>query len=151
MLLPVTRGGLQDGRDLVVKNDQTCAVALQMGKIDKSGSKIPGVIEFCDYARRKTHAGAGIQKHHERRIGFSTVAFQIRPLGAGKHVPIDLPQIVARRVGAIFGELLAETEVRGSMQSGEKTFDDGSGHEIQARDSGQDCRIEKPVGKDGRH
>ena len=40
---------------------------------------------------------------------------------AGENIPVDVPQIVAFRVGAVFGELLAEAKVRRAVQTRQRT------------------------------
>ena len=74
-------------------------------------------------------------------VGFAAIALQVHPLGARVDVPIDVAQIVARRVGAIFGELLAESEIGRPVQTGDEAVDHSLGHQIEAGDSGQHRRI----------
>jgi hypothetical protein len=52
-----------------------------------------------------------------------------------------VPQIVTGAVGAVFGELLAESEVGGTMETRDEAVDNGFRHQIEAGDSGQHCRI----------
>ena len=76
-------------------------------------------------------------------IRFAAIAFQIRPLGPRKHVPIHMPQIVARRVRAVFRKLLAEAKIRRAVQSRHKSVHNRLRHQIQAGDLGQNAGSRK--------
>ncbi len=95
--------------------------------------------------RRELHGVAGIEQHGQDAVRFAAIALQVGALGARKHVPIDVAQIVAGRIGAVFGELLAETEIRRTVQAGDETIDDSLRHQIQTGDSGEHGRIEKSL------
>ena len=85
-------------------------------------------------------------KQRELAVGFAAVALQIRALGAGEDVPIDVPQIVAGRVGAVLGELLAEAEVGGPVQSRDETVDHGLGDQVEVRGPASSAGSMKRVG-----
>jgi hypothetical protein len=52
-----------------------------------------------------------------------------------------MAEIIARRVGAVFGELLAESEIRRAVKTGDEPVDDSLRHEVQTGDSGEYGRI----------
>src|SRR5450759_3271444 len=69
-----------------------------------------------DPVRAELHRPAGVEQNGDLAIGLAAVALEIHALGSRKHVPIDVPQIVAGIVGAVFGELLAEAEIGRAVQ-----------------------------------
>ena len=79
----------------------------------------------------------GVEQDQQLRIGFAAVALEEARVGAGEDIPIDVAQIVARRVGAILGEFLGEAEVRRAVEAGDEAIDDGLGDrsrpEMEAR------------------
>ncbi len=85
------------------------------------------------------------------RIGLAAIALQVRALGAREDVPIHVAQIVAGRVGAILGELLAESEIGRAMQARHKSIHHGLGHQVQVRDAGQQRRIDEAGWSAGLH
>ena len=56
-----------------------------------------------------------------------------------------MAQIVARRVGAVLRELLAEAEVRRAVQAGHKAVDDRLRQQVERGDAGQHLGIEKAL------
>ena len=55
---------------------------------------------------------------------------QEHALGAREDVPIDVAEIVAGGVGAVFGEFLTETELRRAVQAGHEAVDNCARHEV---------------------
>ena len=86
--------------------------------------------------RAVAHGRAGVEHQRELRICFATIALQVHSLGAGENVPIHVAQVVAGRVSAILGELLAESEVGRAMQARDKTIHNCFGNQVQVRDAG---------------
>ena len=82
-------------------------------------------------------------------VGFAAIALQVGALGAREHVPVHVAQIVARRVGAVFGELLAETEIRRAVQAGDEAVHHGLRHQVQAGDAGEHRGIRKRLHASG--
>ena len=91
--------------------------------------------------RRELHRPAAIQQNGQLAVGFAAIALEIGALGAREDVPIDVTQIVARSVGAVFGELLAETEIGRAVQAGDEAVDHGARHQVQAGDASENRRI----------
>ena len=146
MKLPLPRGRPDVGANFVVKNDQARRVALILnGEIEQRRRREARVIHLADGVRRKFHGVARVQQHGEDAVGFAAVAFQVGALGARENVPVHVPQIVARRVRAIFGEFLAEAEIRRAVQAVDEAVDDGLRHQIQTGNSGEHGGIEKAL------
>ncbi len=135
--LPLSGRGVDIIPHVVVENNHASGVALLVGQVGERHGQKTGVVQFADAMRTVAHGGARIQHERQLAIGFAAVSFEKRFFGAGEDVPIDVPQIVAGRVGAILGELLAESEIGGAMQAGDETIDHSFRDEIQMRDSGE--------------
>src|SRR5262249_54859324 len=106
-------------------------------EIEERRSREARIIHFAEGMRCVTHGVTGIEQQSEQSIGLTAIALQVTAFGSGEHVPIDMPQVVAGRVGAVFGKLLAETEVRGTMEPGDKAIDHSFRHQIQTGYPGQ--------------
>src|SRR4029077_4326951 len=55
---------------------------------------------------------------------------------------VDMAQVVTGRVGRVFGEFLAESEIGRTMQTSHKALDHGLGDQFEARDACENRRIE---------
>jgi len=73
------------------------------------------------------HGRAGVEQHGDLAGRFAAVSLEVGALGTVEDVPIDVPEVVAGGVGAILGELLAEAEVGGAVESGDEAVDYGFG------------------------
>ncbi len=146
MQLALAGGGADIVADLVVEGNQPGGIALAVdGQIEERRGKVAGVIHFVDAVRAELHRVAGVEQDGQRAVGFAAIALEIQALGSGVDVPIDVAQIVAGSVGAIFGELLAETEVGRTVQAGDEAIDHGLGDQFQAGDAGEDGGIEEAL------
>src|SRR5262249_706027 len=96
-----------------------------------------GVFELVDLLRAETHRGRGIEQEEDLRVGLTAIALEVAALGAREDVPIDVAEIVAFGVGAVFGELLGETEVGGAVHAGYEGVDDGFGYKVKRGNRGQ--------------
>jgi hypothetical protein len=124
--------------DLVVEHDETRGITLIVnGQVKQRCRDEPRIVHLADLMRAVFHRLAGVEQHGQQAVGFPAVPFQICALGSGEHVPIDVTQIVTRRVGAIFSKLLRETKVRRTMQARHEPIDDRLGDEIQTGNPGQ--------------
>ncbi len=79
----------------------------------------------------------------ELAVGLAAIALQITALSARKEIPVDVAQIVTWDIGAVLGELLAEAEVRRTMQAGNKAIHYRLRQQVQGGDAGQHCGIEE--------
>ncbi len=146
MQLALPRRGADIVADLVVEGNQPGGIALAVdGQIEERRGEVAGVIHFVDAMGAELHRVAGVEQDRQQAVGFAAKALQIHPLGSGVDVPIDVAEIVAGSVGAIFGELLAETEVGRAVQAGDEAIDHGLGDQIEAGDAGEDGGIEEAL------
>ena len=146
MQLSLPRGGPDVGANFIVEDDQARGVALILNRqIEKRGRREARVIHLAHGVRGELHGVAGVEQHGEDAVGFAAIALQVGALGAGEDVPIHVAQVVARRVRAVFGEFLAEAEIRRAVQAGDEAVDDGLRHQIQAGNSGEHRRDRESV------
>ena len=119
--LALPAGGRHVVADLVVENDDARRIALLIRQVGDRCGQISREIELVDTVRPVRHRCAGIEQQRELRVGLAAIALQIHALGSGENVPVDVPQVVAFGVGAVLGELLAEAEVRRTVQTRTQT------------------------------
>ena len=144
--LPLARRGADVVAHFVVENDQAGGIALILdGEIEKRRGRVARVIHLGDAVRRVLHGIAGVEQHGEQAVGFAAIALQVGALGAREDVPIHVAQIVAGRIGAVFGELLAEAEIRRAVQAGDEAVHHRLGDQVEAGNSGEHRRIEKAL------
>ena len=116
--LALPRGGPDVVAHLIVEDDQAGGVALVLdGEIKQRSGREARVIHLVDGVGRVLHGVAGVEQHGQQAVGFAAIALQVGALGAGEDVPVHVAQVVARRVGAVFGELLAEAEIGRAVQA----------------------------------
>ncbi len=144
--LPLAGRGADVSAHLIVEDNQAGRIALRLGgQVEKRRGKKARVIHLGDFVGGIVHGTAGVEQDGQQRVGLAAIAFQVSAFGAGKDVPIHMAQVVAGAVGAIFGELLAETEFRRTMQAGDEAIDDGLGHEVQPGDPRKNRWIQKTL------
>ena len=78
-------------------------------------------------------------------VGFAFEALEVDALGAGEDVPVDMAEIVAFDVLAVFGEFLRKAESRGAVQAGHEAIDHGLGDEVERGDGGEDGGVEEAL------
>ena len=139
--LPLSRGGPDIVAYLIVKDNEAGRVPLVVdGEIEKRGGRKAGVIHLAGRlspARGVVHRIAGVEQDGELAVGIAAIALEIAAFGAGKKIPIDMAQIVPRRVGAVLGELLAEAKIRRAMETGDEAIHHCPGEQVKARNAGQ--------------
>src|ERR1019366_4673989 len=146
MQLPLPRGWPDVSANFIVEDDQARRVALILNReIEQRRRSEARVVHLAHGMRGKLHRVARVEQHGEDTVGFAAIAFEVGALGAGKDVPVHVPQVVARRIRAVFGEFLAEAEIRRAMQTVDESIDDSLRHQIQAGNSGEHRGIEKAL------
>src|SRR5580692_12944907 len=119
MQLALARGRADKAADLVVESNQARGVALAVDReIEERCGEVAGIIHLVDGVGAKLHRIAGVEQDGQQAVGFAAKALEIQTLGSGVDVPIDVAKIVAGSIGAVFGELLAETEVGRAVEAG---------------------------------
>ena len=77
------------------------------------------------------HALAGIEQQITKQVGFLFKLLQIKPIAFAEHLPIDIAQIVARRVLAMLGKFVREAAVRAAVKAGDIAFDNFPSAQLQ--------------------
>src|SRR5215469_9914333 len=113
--LPLARGRRNVIDDIVAEDQQPRRIALLIPHIDKRRSDEASIIELAHAVRRISHRGRGIEQNQQLRIGLAAVPLEKALAGAGKNVPINVPEIVPLRVSAVLCEFLGEPEIRRTM------------------------------------
>ena len=141
------RGAVLTNR--VVEHDQPHGIVLAGGEIGQRSRQELRVLKLRDLARAEAHRRARIEQDHESRVRLADEALDVRAVGARIHVPVDETRIVAFRVGAILGELLAEAEKRRPVHAGQKPFDDGARDEIEIGEPREGLGVQQVLSRRG--
>src|SRR4029453_19281577 len=114
--------------------------------------QITGIIKLADAVRAVVHRGTGIDQQVTAEIGFFFVLLDIIAVELGIGLPVDVENLIPRRILAMFGELDAEPLVGTGVKTGDQPFHDIPGAEQEARNLGERERIEivRFVGHQGR-
>ena len=56
-----------------------------------------------------------------------------------------MAEVVARRIGAVLGELLGEPEIGRAVQAGDEAIDHGLGNQVEAGDGGERVGVEEAL------
>ena len=98
-----------------------------------------------DRLRPVRHGSRRIEQHQQLRIRLAAIALQVTAVGPREDVPIDVPQIVSRRVSPVLGELLREPEVRRPVEAIDKPVDHGLGHQVKPGNGRERVGIEESL------
>ena len=126
---------------VVVENDDAGGVTLAVRHIGEAGGEEARVLHFFRAMRAELHRPAHVEKDGHLAVGLAAVPLEEHLFGARVDVPIDVAQIVAGRIGAVFGELLAESEIGRAVEARDEAVDHGFRDQIEPGDAAEDFRI----------
>ena len=121
--------------DFVIERYQSDRVLLRNHQVGQRGSQANSIVELGQLlVVRVSHRRAQI--HHEitRDVGFRFEFLDVVFVGFGKHLPIDILEIIAVRVFSVLAEFNAETVEWTGMQAVQKPLDHKLGPQIQPFD-----------------
>src|SRR2546429_4286275 len=103
------------GSDLGIERQQPDAIPLVISEIAEAGGEDSRVIDLLDFAGAVIHGSTDVEKNENARVRLTFVQLYIQLVAAGKNVPIDAPDFVARHVLADGGETHPRTPVGGNV------------------------------------
>src|SRR5688572_33201522 len=109
-------------------------VALLVKEPRKRSDERAGVIGLGDVAGAEAHRAAGVHEQEAAEIGFLLEFFEKVPVGAGKDAPVEIAEVVAGRILAIFGKLDGEAGERAAMQTGANSLHDRARAQLEIAD-----------------
>ncbi len=125
----------QDGADHLVERHQADGVLLMDHQVTERSCQANTVVELRQFlAIGVGHRGAEIHDQIAGHIGLGLELLQIILVGLGIDVPVEILQIIAGNVFAMFGKFNGESLKRTGMQTGQKTFDDELRLQIESSD-----------------
>jgi hypothetical protein len=103
-----------------------------------------GILQLRERGARPliAHALADVDCQVARQARLGLELLEIDAIGFADHLPIDIPQVVPRRVLPMLGELDRLPSIRAAMLAGEKAVDDVPGAQLQPVQPGDRCGIE---------
>jgi len=118
--------GANKPADFAVEGHQPDAVLLMQHQIGQRRGRPAGVVQFRHRCRTALilHALARVQEQVAHQVRLFLELFQVVFIGASEHLPIEIAEIVAGRVLAVFGELDREPVERTAMSTRGIALDD---------------------------
>ena len=98
-----------------IEDHETDGVVLVRSQIGQRRREKLRILKFIDGSRPVAHGCAGVEEYHEMRIGLAEKSLDIGTFRASVDIPVDEARIITLSISAIFRELLAEAEERGTM------------------------------------
>ena len=80
------------------------------------------------------------------QIRLLLVLFDVEPVGLSVDFPVDMPQLIARIVRAVFGKLDRKAVVGTSVEAGDKALDDQPRPQLHIIELGDRYGVEKLEG-----
>src|SRR5262249_17252177 len=105
-----------------------------------------GVLVLVQRPAAVVHRFAGIDHQRRLEVGLGFVLLHVVAIGLGPDLPVEVANIVARRVLAVLGELDALPEERAPVHAGKEAFDDLTGPQIEPADAGNGLGMQKATG-----
>ena len=103
----------------------------------------PGVLDLGHARRAEAHRAAGVEHQAAAQVGVGLELLDEEPVRPAVGPPVQPPQVVARHVLAILGELDARAAVRAGMPPRDAPLHRPPREQRKARQSRQDGRIQK--------
>ena len=126
----------------VVKRDQSNRVLLGNHQVSQGGGQTDRVVEFCQFLLvRVSHRLTQIHDQVARDIGLRLKFLDVILVGLGEDLPVNILQVVAVRVLAMFAELDTEPVKRTGVQSVQETLHDELGPQVKSLDLVDDFRF----------
>jgi hypothetical protein len=123
-----------DLADFLIERHEPDGIPLVEYEIRKGGCRALSVRKLRKRRVRPLilHALAGIEQQITKQVGFLFKLFQIEPVTLTEHFPIDIAQIIARRVLAMLGKFVREAAVGAAVKAGHIAFDNFSSAQLQS-------------------
>jgi hypothetical protein len=93
--------------------------------------------------RRPNHRPADVEHESGPEVGLFLELLHHPAIGAGRDLPIDVPQLVARLVRTMLCKLDGESLARRAMEAREEPIHDPASHHFDAAERGDGRRIQK--------
>ena len=142
--------------DVVVEGHDAHPVALLHAEIAEAGGEEPAVVELGQLVAAEVHRLRDVEDGREVGVGVGLELLDVEPVGPRPEPPVDAPDVVARHVAAVLGEVDGHPEVRRLVQAVDEPFDDEPRGQLEATDAGQHLGVDEPGagrcgGRVGRH
>ena len=142
--------------DVVVERDDAHPVALLRAEIAEAGGEEAAVVELGQLVAAEAHRLRHVEDHREVGVGVGLELLDVEPIGPRVEPPVDAPDVVARHVPAVLGEVDGDAQVRRLVQAVDEPLDHETRGQLEAADTGQHLGVDEPGagrrgGRVGRH
>jgi len=128
--------------DDAVEQDETGGVLLLHDEVAEGGRDGGRVVEFRLVFGLVVHRLRSVEQDVRAEVRLLLVLLDVEAVGAAVDLPVEEPEVVARRVLAVLGEFDGEPVVRALVESAHESFHDRPRAHIEACDLVQDSRVE---------
>ena len=117
--------------DPIVEGDHADGVLLPDEQVGQGGGEVASVFELVEGAAAIGHAGGDIEEDIAPEVGLLLVLLDVKAVRSGEALPVEVSQIVARAVLAVFGELDGEAVEGAAVETGDEPLDSAASDERQ--------------------
>lgn len=132
----------QFGTNLLVKNGKPHRVLLSQGEVGQTSGDGCPIIELVQRSSTVLHTLRSIDEEGAPEIGILFVLLDVETVLASVNLPVDVPEVVTRRVLPVLYELDRLTEVRTAMHTRKEALHDVSGSKLHRVDAADRFRMQ---------
>src|SRR5512141_2615143 len=132
--------------DGVVEGDEPGGVPLPKQHQRQGGDQPAGIVEVGKHGggiSAPGHRAGCVADHDGAEVGLLLELLDVEPVVAAEYLPVDVAELVARLVHAVFREFDGETPAGRAVQAREKALDHSLGHDFEAAKTGDFERVEQ--------
>jgi hypothetical protein len=93
-------------------------ILLAYEEVGKTGGCGAGILSFVPFGIAVGHGRAAIDQKRRAEVGFGLVLFNIKAIAFRPHFPVEMPDIVARRVFPVLDKLDGMAKERAGVKAG---------------------------------
>ena len=137
-----------------VERHKPGGILLVRGEVAQGRGEIRAVFELGEPAlvlRHVAHAAARVEQADDVHVRFHLEPLHVIPLGAGEHLPVDRPQLVAAGVFTVIDELHAVAVVGRAVAGGIHSLHEQPRLQLDPGDRSQEFGVEEANGGRGFH
>ena len=127
-------------------NGEPDRIALAVKEMTESGGRGGPHLELAEGAGPVGHRGTGIEHEQGRDVGLFLVALDIVAVHAPEDLPVEMTQVIAGNVFAMFNELHAEAVAGALVLARQEAIDDALGYQLETRKARNELRVEESFG-----
>jgi hypothetical protein len=106
-------------------------------------AQVLAVLELRDPPAREIHRARNVENHREVGVGVGLILLQVVAVGSRVQLPVHPPDVVARHVAAVLGEIDRRAEVRRPVQPVDEPVNYGLREQFEVPNPREDLGIDE--------